>query len=153
VNGWDARGRIWEATWARLDLAAALVRANRHGEAVPMLEAALATARRLNSLPILRRAEELDRSARSRAGEQEPWHPLSAREFEVARLVAQGMTNAEIAGELFLSPKTVSAHIEHMLDKLGVARRAEIAAWTSTVNARAGSDDQRAVAAGAHGRR
>jgi ATP/maltotriose-dependent transcriptional regulator MalT len=153
VNGWDARGRIWEATWARLDLAAALVRANRHGEAVPMLEAALATARRLNSLPVLRRAEELDRLARSRAGEQEPWHPLSTREFEVARLVAQGMTNAEIAGELFVSPKTVSAHIEHMLDKLGVARRAEIAAWTSTVNAPARSDDPRAVAPGAHGRR
>ena len=152
VSGWDARGRIWEATWARLDLAAALVRANRHGEAMPMLEAALATARRLNSLPVLRRAEELDRSARSRAGEQEPWHPLSTREFEVARLVAQGMTNAEIAAELFVSPKTVSAHIEHMLDKLGVARRAEIAAWTSTVNAPARTDEPRAVAPGAHGR-
>jgi len=113
----------------------------------------LGTERAERGLPILRRAEELGKSARSRAGEQEPWHPLSAREFEVARLVAQGMTNAEIAGELFLSPKTVSAHIEHMLDKLGVARRAEIAAWTSTVNAPARSDDPRAVAPGAHGRR
>jgi DNA-binding CsgD family transcriptional regulator len=133
IAGWDARGRIWESTWARLDLATALIRANRSGEAVPVLEAALATARRLNSLPILRRAEELDRSARSRAGDREPWHPLSTREFEVARLVAQGKTNGEIAEELFVSPKTVSAHIEHMLAKLGVARRAEIAAWVSTV--------------------
>ena len=131
VDGWDARGRIWEATWARLDLAAALIRANRHGEAVPILDAVLATARRLASLPLLRRAEELGKSARSRAGEQEPWHPLSSREFEVARLVAQGMTNGEIAAELFLSPKTVSAHIEHILAKLGVARRAEIAAWVT----------------------
>src|SRR6185503_9912176 len=119
VAGWDARGRIWEATWARLDLAAALVRANRHAEAVPVLEHAFATARRLGSLSILRRAEELDRSARSRAGDREPWHPLSSREFEVARLVAHGKTNAEIAGELFVSPKTVSAHIEHILAKLG----------------------------------
>ena len=62
------------------------------------------------------------------------------------------MTNAEIAGELFLSPKTVSAHIEHMLDKLGVARRAEIAAWTSTVNARSRTDEPHALAPGAHGR-
>jgi DNA-binding CsgD family transcriptional regulator len=133
IAGWDARGRIWESAWARLDLAAALVRANRSAEAVPVLEAAIATARRLNSLPILRRAEELDRSARTRAGEREPWHPLSSREFEVARLVAQGKTNGEIAEDLFVSPKTVSAHIEHILAKLGVARRAEIAAWTSTI--------------------
>jgi DNA-binding CsgD family transcriptional regulator len=133
VAGWNARGRIWEATWARLDLAAALTRANRSIEAVPILDAVLTTARRLNSLPILRRAEELDRSARSRSGQQEPWHPLSTREFEVARLVAQGMTNAEIAEQLFVAPKTVSAHIEHILAKLGVARRAEIAAWVATI--------------------
>ena len=57
----------------------------------------------------------------------------SAREFEVARLVAEGMTNAEIAEALVLSPKTVSAHIEHILAKLGVARRAEIAAWATGI--------------------
>jgi DNA-binding CsgD family transcriptional regulator len=151
AEGWDARGRIWEATWARLDLAATLVRGNRHAEAVPILDEVLGTARRLGSLPILRRAEELGKSARSRAGEQEPWHPLSTREFEVARLVAQGMTNAEIGGELFVSPKTVSAHIEHILAKLGVARRAEIAAWTSTINAPAhGAEEADALAVRRH---
>jgi DNA-binding CsgD family transcriptional regulator len=133
VAGWDARGRIWESTWARLDLAAALVRANRHGEAVPLLTEVLATARRLGSLPVLRRAEELDRAARSRAGDMEPWHPLTAREFEVARHVAEGMTNGEIAAQLFLSPKTVGAHIEHILAKLGVSRRAEIANWVGSM--------------------
>jgi DNA-binding CsgD family transcriptional regulator len=133
VAGWDARGRNWEATWARLDLAAALLRANRPLEAVPILDQVLRTARQLNSLPILRRAEELDRSSRSRSGTHEPWHPLSTREYEVARLVAQGMTNAEIAEQLFVSPKTASAHIEHILAKLGVARRAEIAAWVTPI--------------------
>ncbi|HEX3264255.1 MAG TPA: AAA family ATPase [Candidatus Limnocylindrales bacterium] len=133
VAGWDARGRIWEATWARLDLAAALIRANRHGEALPVLADVLAVARRLGSLPILRRAESLERSARSRAGDVEPWHPLSAREFEVARLVAHGLTNGQIAEQLFVSPKTVGAHIEHILAKLGVARRSEIAAWTAPI--------------------
>jgi DNA-binding NarL/FixJ family response regulator len=51
----------------------------------------------------------------------------------VARAIAAGMTNAEIAGELFVAPKTISAHVEHILGKLGVARRAEIAAWVATV--------------------
>jgi DNA-binding CsgD family transcriptional regulator len=133
VTGWDARGRTWEATWARLDLAAALVRANRHGEAMPLLEDVLAAARRLNSLPILRRAEELIKTARSRGGASEPWHPLTIREFEVARKFAEGLTNAQIADELFVSPKTVSAHVEHILAKLAVARRAEVAAWVATI--------------------
>jgi DNA-binding CsgD family transcriptional regulator len=135
VRGWDGRGRIWESTWARLDLAAALARGNRHAEAMPILAEVLATARRLGSLPLLRRAEELDRSTRSRAGEQEPWHPLSTREFEVARAIADGMTNTEIAEQLFVSPKTVSAHVEHILAKLGVSRRTEVAAWVATVAA------------------
>ena len=134
VSGWDVRGRTWEATWARLDLAAALSRGNRHAEAVPILTEVLATARRLGSLPLLRRAEELERSARSRAGDQEPWSPLSMREYEVARKIAEGLTNAAIAEELFVSPKTVSAHVEHILAKLGVARRTEVAAWVATVS-------------------
>jgi DNA-binding CsgD family transcriptional regulator len=135
VRGWDARGRIWEASWARLDLAAALARGNRYGDAAPVLAEVLATARRLGSLPLLRRAEELDRSTRSHAGAQEPWHPLSAREYEVARAIAAGMTNGEIAEQLFVSPKTVSAHVEHILAKLGVARRTEIAAWVAAMSA------------------
>jgi DNA-binding CsgD family transcriptional regulator len=62
-----------------------------------------------------------------------PWSPLTAREFEVARLVAAGNTNRQIAAELFLSPKTVGSHVEHILTKLGVARRAEIAAWVAAL--------------------
>jgi DNA-binding CsgD family transcriptional regulator len=50
------------------------------------------------------------------------------------------MTNGEIAEKLFVSPKTVSAHIEHILAKLGVARRAEIAAWTTRIAAPAPSE-------------
>ena len=43
------------------------------------------------------------------------------------------MTNAEIADALDIAPKTASSHVEHILAKLGVTRRAEIAAWTATV--------------------
>lgn len=132
VAGWDGRQRVWESTWARLDLAATLVRGHRYGEALPLLREVLATARRLGSLPLLRRAEEIDHQARSRAGDSVPWHPLTSREFEVARLIATGLTNNQIAEELSVSPKTVSAHVEHMLAKLGAGRRAEIASWVGT---------------------
>ena len=71
--------------------------------------------------------------AKARGAEEEPWRPLTAREFEVARLVANGMTNVAIADALSLSPRTVGAHVEHILAKLGVARRAEIATWTTGI--------------------
>ena len=48
-------------------------------------------------------------------------------------MIATGMTNAQIAAELVLSPKTISAHVEHILAKLGVARRTEIAAWAASI--------------------
>jgi len=131
--GWSARERTWEAAWARLDLAACLLRANRGGEALPVLGAARALADGLDSAPLLARAEGLTALARSRGASEEPWRPLTAREFEVARLVAEGMTNTAIAAVLELSPRTVGAHIEHILVKLGATRRAEIAAWTAAV--------------------
>jgi len=135
VAGWEARGRIWEATWARLDLATALLRGNRYSDSLVELERVRDVARQLGSNPILERADEVGRLARARGGDLEPWHPLTAREFEVAKLIVQGLTNAEIGEEIFVSPKTVSAHVEHILAKLGVARRAEIAAWAATIQA------------------
>ena len=83
--------------------------------------------------PLLARADQLARTAKGRGAEQEPWHPLTTREFEVARKIAEGLTNAELADELSISPRTASSHVEHILAKLGVSRRAEIAAWASTI--------------------
>jgi DNA-binding CsgD family transcriptional regulator/sugar lactone lactonase YvrE len=54
---------------------------------------------------------------------------LSRRELEVAVMVAQGMTNREIATKLFLSERTVDGHLEHVREKLGVNTRAQIATW------------------------
>jgi DNA-binding CsgD family transcriptional regulator len=133
LSGWDARGRIWEATWARLDLAGCLLRTSRYVEASRLIAAVETTARDLESVPLRSRAAELARQARGRGSEAEAWYPLTAREFEVARSIAAGRTNAQIAAELFVSPKTVSAHVEHILAKLGAGRRAEIASWVSTV--------------------
>ncbi|HEY6697956.1 MAG TPA: LuxR C-terminal-related transcriptional regulator, partial [Acidimicrobiales bacterium] len=55
--------------------------------------------------------------------------PLSSRELEVAELVAQGLTNREIAQRLIISARTVESHVEHIKAKLGFARRARIVAW------------------------
>ena len=56
-----------------------------------------------------------------------PTVSLSSREKEVASLVAAGMTNKEIAEKLVLSPRTVEGHVEHVLHKLCLRRRAEVA--------------------------
>ena len=68
-----------------------------------------------------------------RGGERDPWAPLTAREFQIARLVTEGRTNVEIAEQLGIARKTVSAHLEHIFAKLGIGRRAEIAAWTASL--------------------
>ena len=52
---------------------------------------------------------------------------LTERELEVARLVVDRKTNAEIAAALFLSPKTVETHIRHLFQKLEVSSRVEVA--------------------------
>jgi len=52
-------------------------------------------------------------------------HGLSPREAEVLRLLAAGRSNGEIAGVLFVSPRTVSTHVTNLYGKLGVASRAE----------------------------
>ncbi|QFR03094.1 AAA family ATPase [Streptomyces phaeolivaceus] len=55
--------------------------------------------------------------------------PLTRREREVAAMVAQGMTNRQIAAALVLSPRTVGGHVRNILAKLGHGRRAQIATW------------------------
>jgi DNA-binding CsgD family transcriptional regulator len=133
IDGWGGKGRIWEATWARLDLANCLTRLNRFADAVVLAVEARAVASRLDSRPLADRADALHRMARGHGSVDEPWRPLTAREFEVARLVTQGLTNTEIASELSIASKTASSHVEHILAKLGASRRAEIAAWASAV--------------------
>ena len=67
------------------------------------------------------------RAAAARVAEPERLG-LTAREFEVLRLVAAGRSNREIAGELFISAKTASVHVSNILAKLGVTTRGEAAA-------------------------
>ena len=131
-ESWQVRRRFWEGEWARLDLAQAAAKARRRGEAAVLLDEARTIAATAGATTLIDAADGLTASF-DRGRQAEPWHPLSAREFEVAQFVAAGLTNRQIADQLVLSPKTISAHITHILTKLGAARRAEIAAWCATV--------------------
>ncbi|MFE3003041.1 response regulator transcription factor, partial [Nocardia sp. NPDC059246] len=54
---------------------------------------------------------------------------LTKRERQVADLVADGLTNKQIASRLVISQHTADGHVEHILTKLGFTSRAQIAAW------------------------
>jgi len=65
----------------------------------------------------------LDRASR---GEETPEDPLSPRELEVVKLIAEGFTSEEIAEQLFISKKTVDRHRANVLEKLGMRNRVEL---------------------------
>lgn len=133
VVAWDGLGRTWEGTWARIDLARCLRRANQRTEAQREARTARDVAVRLGSSPLLAAADDLLGVGWRHDSALDPWAPLTAREFEVARLVAEGLTNVQVAGALRIARKTVSAHLEHIFAKLAVSRRAEVAAWVARV--------------------
>jgi non-specific serine/threonine protein kinase len=68
-----------------------------------------------------------DTDAAAAAGDQLTL--LTTREREVATLIARGLSNRQIAGELVIAERTVTNHVEHIFDKLGFRSRAQVAAW------------------------
>jgi DNA-binding CsgD family transcriptional regulator len=55
------------------------------------------------------------------------WAAMTASELAVAQLVAEGLTNREVADRLFISPHTVNSHVRHVFAKLGINSRVELA--------------------------
>jgi DNA-binding NarL/FixJ family response regulator len=126
-------------TAALLDLAygAHLRRNGQRRAAAARLKTALATFTTLGAQPSIERAEsELDACGLSPRRRQPTSPVLTPREQSVARLVAEGMTNPEIAARLFLSVKTVEYHLGNTYAKLGVRNRTQLAARLDPVTER-----------------
>jgi DNA-binding CsgD family transcriptional regulator len=110
----------------RLGLARALGATGDLPRAVELARAAAADARRLDMPGLLRAADTFlaDAAASARAED-----PLTAREREVADLVAQALSNREVARKLVLSERTVESHVRSILAKTGLTSRTELTRW------------------------
>jgi DNA-binding CsgD family transcriptional regulator len=142
---WEAVPDPWLAAYARFRAAESALRAEGvRADATSLLRAAHTTAARLGATPLRDEIEVLASRARidlrvddgtpatgPLAGVPAPKavrpHGLSEREIEVLALVAAGRTNGEIAERLFITRKTASVHVTHILAKLGVSNRVEAA--------------------------
>ncbi|WP_219508362.1 helix-turn-helix transcriptional regulator [Nonomuraea ceibae] len=123
-------GFVYEEARARWRLAEALLAAGERDEAQAEWERARETALKLKAAPLESALAEFGKRARFGAG-QGNGHvdgALTAREQEVLRLVAEGLTNREIAERLFIAQKTVSVHVSNILAKLGASTRTQAAA-------------------------
>jgi DNA-binding NarL/FixJ family response regulator len=144
----DAMGEAEDAVWARLDLGRALRASGDRQGAVSAYTQAAARARQLGAVSAGRIASRALRELGVRAWRRTihetgagALHELSARELEVARLVAEGSSNREIADLLALSPKTVERHLTNTLAKLGARNRTELAALVHAGSVRGSPDD------------
>ncbi len=138
---WEQAAAAWEAVGEPYPLAIALFRSaeaalasgSNKEEASRKLRRAAEIAADLGAHPLGEMAAQLARRARIPMGEttaaaSPATGGLTTRELEVLGLIAAGMSNARIASELFISPKTASVHVSNIMAKLGAASRGEAAA-------------------------
>jgi DNA-binding CsgD family transcriptional regulator len=117
----------YERALTLLALAELHVAEDKRAEAIRLLEDVSAVGQPLGATPMLARVDALLAALATRPVPVDHGSPLSMREAEVLRLVAAGRSNAEIAEDLFISPRTVTTHLTHIFAKLGVEGRAEAA--------------------------
>lgn len=141
AQAWTDLKVPWFEAWTRWRLGESLlVGGGNRADASAELERAARLATELGAGPLLNEIEALAKRARIDLGPPAQnaetctetvsgadRFGLTTRELEVLRLLAEGKTNPEIADELFISRKTASAHVSHILEKLGVSRRVEAA--------------------------
>ena len=131
-----ARGpRRLELALASEDAGAAFARQGDTGRAQALLEQAAAIYGQLDAARDLARAEAAFRAAGIRRGRRGPrgrpqagWPSLTPTERSVADLVAEGLSNPQIGGRLYISRRTVQAHLAHVFAKLDLTSRAQLAA-------------------------
>jgi DNA-binding CsgD family transcriptional regulator len=124
-------GDAWpfERAQLRLDYGEWLRRQRRINDAKPVLAAALEVFRRLGADPRTQRAQGELRAcgvAQQAPGTGSTLAALTASQREIVILASRGLTNAEIADRLFLSPHTVASHLYRSYPKLGIAGRHQL---------------------------
>jgi DNA-binding CsgD family transcriptional regulator len=130
---WDRIGHRPDQAWALYRAGEGFVVAGDKRSAVEALRRAGDTADRLGAAPLLAGVTDLVRESRVDLGGSAQPGPrpralaLTNREIEVLTLLASGSSNEEIARELFISPKTASVHVSHILAKLDARTRTEAA--------------------------
>ena len=123
-TGFAALGAPWELGQALLAIGSVLRRAGRRRDAANALEEALAVLEPLGAEAAIRRARDELRRARPRPRRDDS---LTDAERAVAALVAEGLTNREVAARLFTGVTTVEAHLTRIYAKLGIRSRTELA--------------------------
>jgi DNA-binding CsgD family transcriptional regulator len=119
-----------EVAMTRLQHAELLLQIGLVAEAKSYLAEAIPELREMRMRPALEHAERLQASANGRAMRTDGFG-LTAREREVAVLVADGLTNRDIATRLVISEMTVEVHVKHILNKLGFRSRSQVAVWVA----------------------
>jgi DNA-binding CsgD family transcriptional regulator/tetratricopeptide (TPR) repeat protein len=108
-----------------------LLRRSRPGDrkaARAHLTEALVILTRLDAKPD---TELVEQALRRIGGRTPTGNMLTEREHEVMNLLAEGLSNAAIAGRLYISERTVEAHVSHILNKLRLESRTQVAAWAT----------------------
>jgi len=129
----------WPFDFARLEMSYGswLRRQRRITESRPHLRAARDLFDALGVQPWADKARAELRASGERTAEpsRAPRRPLSPQELQIAQMAASGLSNREIADRLFLSHRTVGAHLYHVYPKLGVASRSELPQALATLEA------------------
>ena len=139
----DEASAPFEGARARLDLGRVLVDLDRSGEASDHVTSAMETFARLGAQPFVHEANDLLEvvgPAPSR-WRSPPGAGLTPQEIAVSRLVRKGLSNREIAAELFLSTKTVEFHLRHVYMKLGITSRTQLVARSAELLDLRAADD------------
>jgi DNA-binding CsgD family transcriptional regulator len=137
VQALETAGKIRfrpELALTHLSLAELLMEEGDDAEALEHLAVGIPELRDMKMQPALERGltllEQVEHQIPART-DAEVSHILTVREREVARLVAAGRSNREIADTLVITEGTVEVHVKHILSKLGFRSRAQVAAWAA----------------------
>lgn len=122
--------RPFDRARTQLAFGSHLRRARQRLLARTQLRAALETFESLGSVPWAERARTELRASGETARRRDPStiDQLTSQELQVVRLVARGMTNREVASQLFVSPRTIDFHLRNVYSKLGISSRNQLGA-------------------------